>query len=381
MSTRKPRITSLGTLISAAILALAMPAWDGFSGQAEDGFFEGKAFWRQLASPLGGSWSGVPLVEVTAGLSRTQNVAISLDRRIDPGRPVSLEVSDRPLVEVLDELARGQNLDIFLLGPVVCLTPRGEAARLEAAAQSRRHEVRRRPAAVGRKWRSKGPLAWDDLSAPAELLTDLSRQGGFTIVNPRRLPHDLWAAGNLPRLSLSDRLSFILGQFGLTYEMSAEAEAIRLVPIPDMPVPAGDYPAAKGSHRLKSLAKKHKKQTPVAGRSEIRIEKFSVSEVQLEPLLDQLASRLGLTLKLDREAIRSAGIRLDQRVSISATGVTPDELFEKILGPLGLSARRNGKKITIGPSKSSENQPRMNTDKHGTNSSRVFRVFLVACRP
>ena len=361
---RKPRIASIGTLIAAAICALALPAADGLFGQVAGKFLEGRAFERRLASPLGGSWSGVPLGEVTAGLSRTQNVAIALDRRIDPGQPVSLDFSDMPLAEVLDVLAQDQNLDLFLLGPVVCLVPRGEASRLETVAQLRRHEVSRRPPAAGRKWRSKAPLVWDDLSAPAELLTDLSKQGGFTIVNPQRLPHDLWAAGNLPRLALADRLSFILGQFGLTYEMSAEAEAdslkkelaqkgpaIRLVPIPDTPVSARDYPAAKSADRLINLAKKHKKRTPAAGKGEIRIEKFSVSEARLEPLLRHLATRLGLTLELDRKAIVAAGIRLDQRVSLNVAGATPDELFKKILGPAGLSARRNGTKIIIGPLK------------------------------
>ncbi len=315
-------------------------------------WLEGRAVDKQLASPMGASWSGAALGDVVAGLARTHGVAIVLDRRVDPQQKVSLEVFDQTLIDVLAELARTHNLGLYLHGPIACLTPPEEAARLETAARLSRQRIGRLPKPLARRWLAKAPMNWEELTEPAELLSQLSTQGGFTITNPQRLPHDLWAAGNLPKLSLADRLSFILGQFGLTYEISSDS-TVKLVSIPNAPVAEGAYAAGKGAklrvEKWKALAKKQKKARSTGEKEEIRIEKFTAGEVELEPLLRRLASRLGLTLELDREAIRSAGISLDRRVSISLRRVTPDELFEGILSPLGLEAKRRGKTIRIGP--------------------------------
>ncbi len=313
---------------------------------------EGEAFYEQLAAPLGASWSGAALGDVVAGLTRTHGVSIVLDRRVDPQQAVSLEVFDRPLIDVLAELARSHNLGLYLHGPIAWLTPPEEATRLETAARLTRQRIGRLPKPLAQRWLAKAPMSWEELTESDELLSQLSKQGRFTITNPQRLPHDLWAAGNLPKLSLADRLSFILGQFGLTYEISSDS-TVKLVSIPNVPVAEGAYAAGKDAKlrvkKWKARAKKQKKARSTGEKEEIRIEKFAVSEVELEPLLRRLASRLGLTLELDHEAIRSAGISLDRRVSISLTRVTPDELFEEILSPLGLEAQRRGKTIRIGP--------------------------------
>lgn len=347
-----PNPQSLFLLLIAtfALLPSITQAAD-YGGRTADGWREGRDFTQQLAAPLSGTWAQVPLKELTAGLARTQNVAIVLDRRVDPQQPLTLDVADMPMAEALGKVAAERKLEIIYLGPIVYLAPAGEAAGLEAVFKSRRDELRALPASVARRWRSAKTMAWEDLTAPAELVAVLCAEGGFSVTNPDRLPHDLWAAADLPKLALVDRVSFILGQFGLTFEMLPAGKngalqkgaAIKLVPIPDVP---NDNVAQK----TKSPTKYHKKPArPAAGNKELRIERFNVSQAPLEPLLQQIASRLGLTLELDREKITASGIRLDQPVSISATGVTIDELFEKILKPLGLSAEREDKAIRIGP--------------------------------
>jgi hypothetical protein len=54
-------------------------------------------------------------------------------------------------------------------------------------------------------------------------------------------------------------------------------------------------------------------------------------------------------LRIDDEALRRAGISLDQPVSISVTDATADELFEKLLAPAGCSMRREGRTIVVVP--------------------------------
>jgi len=298
------RIIRIASIVAIAAATLSSVV-DAASNSPK--FLTGDAFGEKLVAPLGVSWSGTQLGDVVAGLSRTNNMAIVLDRRIDPQQPVALAVSDRPLIDVLAELARLHNLGMYLHGPVVCLPPPDEAALMEAAARERREHVARLPRSVARRWRAKSPMKWDELTTPAELLARLSKQGGFTIVNPQLLPHDLWGGGNLPKLSLADRLSFILGQFGLTYKIAPSSDnstsRVKLVAIPDAPVAARSYPAGKEAKLLvekwKSRSKRPKTSAANGGQKAIRIEKFTVSEAELESLLRQLAARLGLTLELD----------------------------------------------------------------------------------
>ncbi|MBN2296382.1 MAG: STN domain-containing protein [Pirellulales bacterium] len=321
---------------------------------------EGDAFYEQLATPIGATWSGTRLADVATGLSRSYNVAIVLDRRVDPEQAVSFSVAERPLIDVLVELARRRDLGIYLLGSVACLCPPDTAERVEMAGRARRAEVLRLQSSARQRWSAKESMSWDELSTPRELLSQLAKQGRFEITNLERLPHDLWAAGHLPKLSLADRVSFVLGQFGLTYEISGDSKKIRLVAIPEASASertrkAGDTAkhhveqwktAAKRAMRTKRSAQAKKSRTS-GGKKEVRIEKFTAREVEIEPLLRQLTSRLELTLELDRKAIDLAGISLERRVTVSLQQVTPEEMFEEILAPLGLKATFSGKTVRI----------------------------------
>ncbi len=347
--------------IIQVVLIFSIAAGSSFAGAATEPveWLEGNAFYEQLAEPLGATWSDARLADVAAGLSRTYRTAIVLDRRVDPNQAVTLSVSDRPLIDVLVELARRQKLGLYLLGPIVCLCPADTATGVEAAARARGEEARRLPRSSRRRWSSKASMSWEELGTPAELLLRLAKQGGFEIVNPELLPHDLWAAGNLPKLTLADRLSFILGQFGLTYDISRDAKLIRLVAIPETSAVA-DWgsvgSAAKlrvekwkaGAKRMQAAARS-KKSRKSSGKKVIRIEKFAVEGIELEPLLEQLASQLDLTLELDRKAIESAGISLKQRITVSLERVTPEELFEEVLSPVGLRATFSEKRVRIEP--------------------------------
>ena len=56
---------------------------------------------------------------------------------------------------------------------------------------------------------------------PADLLAQLGRLGDVEIIGIERVPHDLWAAADLPPLSLVDRLTLIAVQFDLTFKVAA----------------------------------------------------------------------------------------------------------------------------------------------------------------
>jgi hypothetical protein len=296
---------------------------------------------QRLAQPLDVFWSNNPLRDAVTNLCRAQRVAILIDRRVDPGQKLSLNVQDVPLQTVLRMVAERCGLGISRLGAVVYLGPPAAAQRLRPIAAAFDRAVRQLPAASQGKFFQSKPLAWEDLSTPRDLLEQLGRQNGVEITGLERLPHDLWAAADLPPLSLTERLTLIAAQFDLSFKIAAGGARLELAPLPedlgalpaDRPAISADRPSAK----------------PAAGVERIRIERLSVRAEPLGPVLRQLAQRLGLELKLDERAIERAGISLDQRVTVLVEDATVDELLHQLLKSTGLGFRRHRNVVEILP--------------------------------
>ena len=76
---------------------------------------------------------------------------------------------------------------------------------------------------------------------------------------------------------------------------------------------------------------------------------MSVQDVPVGVILEKLAARLKLDLRIDHGALQRAGISLKQRVSISVQNVTVDELLFEVIKPTPLRFRRRGNVVEIGP--------------------------------
>jgi hypothetical protein len=74
----------------------------------------------------------------------------------------------------------------------------------------------------------------------------------------------------------------------------------------------------------------------------------------LGPLLQWLAKRLEVELRIDQAGLERAGISLEQQVSFSVTEATLDELFAAVLTPAGCTFRREGSVIYVGPASSAK---------------------------
>ncbi len=304
----------------------------------------GKQLSQTLAQPLDVFWPNNPLREALTGLSRAQRVAILLDRRVDPGQKLSLNVQNVPLQTVLQMVADRCGLGVSRLGAVVYLGPPSAAQRLRPIAAALEKAVRQLPAASQRKFFQSKPWAWEDLSTPRDLLEQLGQQNGIQIAGLERVPHDLWAAADLPPLSLVERLTLIAAQFDLTCKLAAGGARLDLVPVPEsllaLPADRPPIPAEPAST---------KRAEPATSVERIRIQRLSVRAEPLGPVLRQLAQRLGLELKLDEPAIQQAGISLDQRVSVLVENASVDELLHQLLKSTGLSFRRHQNVVEILP--------------------------------
>jgi hypothetical protein len=364
-----------------------MSAADSADARTPAHWATGSTLQQRLDGPVDIVWAETPLRRAIRGLSLAEGVAILIDRRVDPDQKLDAQFSATPLRAALQEVAESRGLGVSLFGPLVYLGPPEAAARLRTISALRDADVRRLPATAAEKFQRMKPLAWDDLATPRDLLKEIAQQGGLGIAGLELVPHDLWAAGDLPPLSLADRLTLVAAEFDLTFDIDAAGTAVRLTPLPKRVAIVRDYPGggdaeataqrfaalaphaeikvAHGRVYVRGTIEDHElitqpqqaaatpKPSPSPAHERLSLKRFTltVTKKPVGPLLEQLARQLKLELAVDKEAIDKAGISLDQRVSFSVKEATVDELFHAVVKPAGLKARRHGNVVDIGPAK------------------------------
>jgi hypothetical protein len=379
---RGPRPPVSARLAAMLLAAAAMAGPAVAESRAASHWATGSALQARLGSPVDIVWAENPLRRAIRNLSQAQGVAVLVDRRVDPDQKLDLQFSGAPLRDALQEIAHRRGLGISLLGPVVYLGPPEAAARLRTLSALREEDVQRLPDPAGRRFSQLKPFKWDDLATPRDLLKQLAKQNGFELANLQLVPHDLWAAADLPPLSLADRLTLLAIQFDLTFSISADGTLVSLAPLPERVAVVRSYPggadpaatarnfsrlaptaeikAARGRVYVRGLvedqeriARPHhadspSKPPPREGLSNKRFT-LTVTKKPVGALLRQLAKQLKLELAIDQQALDRAGISLDQLVSFSVKEVTADELFRAAARPAGLSVHRRGHTVEVAP--------------------------------
>jgi len=367
-----------GALATVAVLAV----WCGriVAGDAPR-WATGSEFQRQLDTPIGVDWADSPLRDAMEGLSRRYGMAMVIDRRVDPGKAVTVSLDDVPLGRAVAVVAEQQNLGICFPGPLVYLGPPKHTARLRTLIEQCHEAARRLPPSASRKLLQARPISWPDFATPKDLLARLAEENGLRLAGLERIPHDLWAAADLPPLPLVDRLCLIAGQFDLTLQLAADGATVALVPIPDRVavvreydggpspaefaakwaalIPGARFKVLEGRIYVQGLVEEHERirppgrtapprKTPQAAEGEKR---YTVRKTRgsLEGVLTQLAPALDIEIRFDRPALAQAGISLEQIVEFDAEQATLDELLTAVLRPAGCAFHRNGRIVEIGP--------------------------------
>ncbi|MGQ9576788.1 MAG: hypothetical protein ACUVUC_15900 [Thermoguttaceae bacterium] len=352
----------------------------------------GAAFQRQLARPVpGASWSNVPLRQAIRGISRATNVAILLDRRVDPDQRLSLTGTGLTVGQLLGRLAEDRRLGMTIPGPLVYLGPPQTSSRLRTVWLLAHQEAQKLPGPTRQKFLALGRLSWPDFAVPREILQDLAARSAVRIEGLEQIPHDLWAGVDLPPLSLVGRILVVAVQFDLSLEVPGDATGVRLVPIPEDVAIVKEYPAGARAHRVarqwaalvpdcqievvgdrirvRGLLEDHERlsgqqaqvphRRPPPPPSGWAHKRFTVNNAKgpLDRLLRDLASRLDLDFRIDQEALARAGISLSQEVSFSVREATIDELLEALLGPAGCTFQRRGNQVEVRPRSSPPAEP------------------------
>jgi hypothetical protein len=345
----------------------------------------GLALRRQLELPAGVAWSGQSLRPGLTSLSKTYGVAIFLDRRLDPDRSLDLHVRDRPLEELLKEVARHAEGELSQIGSVFYVGPATTARRLATLAALRRQDVAALPSDLKSRLTRSEPLAWPELAQPRLVIGEFVAQAGLHLENENEIPLDLWPAVNLPPLPWSDRLSLLLAGFDLTFTIDGASRSVRLVPQPEAPRLAKSYPtrgsAAALAPQLRRLFPEASVEVQggrlavvarweeheqidrlLSGQSITRrpmpktSEKLYSLTVVQEPagrVVRTVADALGKELRYEA----AVGQRLRQPIDLKLENATLEYLLESTLRPLGLSWRMTDEALEIIPAPAGNAQP------------------------
>jgi hypothetical protein len=335
--------------LAAAAMATTALAGSGVAAE-KTALATGYALRQKLAEPTNLLWSEMPLRQAVNELSQTFRVAILLDRRVDPGLKLNLTRRGDSLGATLQAIANDQGLGFTVFGNVVYLGPKDAVERLQGLANLADRQVRHLPPAMKLKFHKLQKLAWNDLASPRDLLAAMAKENGLTIANPDAIPHDLWAAAELPPLSLPDRLTLIASQFDLAVQLANDGRRIELTALPD------NIPTIRDDRRNYSTAasptKRPRATTAAAPQKPLEtvgIGRIVIERKPLDAVLNELARRFELELKIDREAIDAAGIDFHQNISVHQENTTVDRLLGTMLEQAKLAFRRHGRTIEIFP--------------------------------
>jgi hypothetical protein len=331
-------------------------------------------------------WQHVPLQNALSRLNGVFDEPVFVDRRVDPTQRVSLEIEAATLNEVLERLSAAAHLGYSELQSIHYLGPPAAAETLRTVAELRRAEASRLPARFRAALELKQAVTWPRLTEPRQLITALVERRGWRIAHAERIPHDLWAAGELPALAFSDQLTVLMIGFNLTFEIKSAERMLEIVPLQELTIrreyempnqsaatlePLRQVLEEAKSHRrdatklivdarieqherLAELLRGRSAAAPASRSARKTAQRYTlrVEEQPVGAVLNELAARLGRSLEIDSAAIDAAGLSLEKRVSFSVENGDEDELWDAVLRPAGLDYRREGTRLRIVPRRS-----------------------------
>jgi hypothetical protein len=207
----------VGVFITVLVVAAAAGSWPRPSWAAE--LKTGIEFSRALGRETGVDWHEHSLGIAVAELSKHLNVAILLDRRVDPQTPVDLTIQGTTAVQLLDRLATDHQLEIAVVESVIYIAPHGAGNVL--GGRTNQLSKMKLPA----RWRRRTALRWPRLSEPRVRLQQLLSNQALHSSQLEQIPHDLWDAVHLPSMPLFLQVEIILAGFELQLVFDREGTA------------------------------------------------------------------------------------------------------------------------------------------------------------
>ncbi|MFI4874454.1 MAG: hypothetical protein ACIALR_03925 [Blastopirellula sp. JB062] len=226
-------------MANRSVYLLGILSWTLSAGIAPADWNTGVAFEKRLETRVDLHWEEVPLSDALDRLAKSQEIAFFLDRRINPDQLISISAKETPLDLVIQMLAQKASAGSCQVGSAVYIGPPDTAEKLATVAAVQTDFARQSRDGVVHALFEKEAVSWPELTEPRRLLTKLAERNRLSFGNlEAAVPHDLWRAGELPEMAVSESLTLLLAGFGATYRFSEDASGepqLQLIPLPEDP--------------------------------------------------------------------------------------------------------------------------------------------------
>ena len=368
----------------------AKPNWDGITGVM---------------------WNEQPLRDTLEAFASRHNFGFLLDRRVDPGLPLSLDLKQATPRDVFEQASAQCGLGFCELDTVAYLGPPDAAEQLQLLIALRSEQLSRTNRGQAHTLTLLAQSTRDALlsprtfhakllDTPIETLQRLAEEIGYDGTAFERLPHDVWPEVRFPNESPFVVFSLILIGFDRTLAVSNDATKLAPIPIPRELIVTREYkgqvarqlteaelhalapdaeitPISQGVSIKAPLAQAAKiemlivkrttatnaetiKQPAVAIASQNRStstqdalmrlqnERLTANfTAPLDKVLKTLADRMQLELIIDEPSFAAKNVRPDTQISTGFEQATVTEVFEKCLAPVGARFRFEGETVII----------------------------------
>lgn len=343
--------------------------------QQPDEWATGQAFERAVrGSTVSVFWEQAPLKSQLQLLARNQQVAVLLDRRIDPGRKIDWRGRELNFEQFLWQVGEEQQLGVTQVGDMLYLGPRETALVLARQNQqwAARLEEPGFPPALRRQLTEAVRWKFSSAAEPSVWLSQDVRRAGLAVVNPEKLPFDFWEPIDWPALPRYQAWLLLLAGFELGIEL--EEGDLRLV---DLRLPeqmSCDY-SIEGLERTavekmfedlpglkwKSSGKTLTADGPPLDQSQLSKRIAFLRRVSSAPegtrvftlktnaprgsILATIAQQLGVKLEFPEE-VRPL---LDERIELDVHQISLEQLLDKTLRGTGLKHRLEKDRLHLVP--------------------------------
>lgn len=179
----------------------------------------GKKLDLRLKKTVSVSCTESPLAQRVRAFATANDIAIFIDRRIDPELKVNIQRANVTIEQLLLDIASELSIGMCQLDDLIYLGPTATAQSLPIM-WPEIPKVSAKPA---------NRLQWDILSRPREVLNSIAQSGEIKIEGVEQITHDLWEQGSLPPLTPSQQAAIIAVGFGLwPSESKTDSRALKL---------------------------------------------------------------------------------------------------------------------------------------------------------
>lgn len=344
-------------------------------------------FTRELNRPISVLRPQAELRPYLEYLSDLRSIAILLDRRIDPGQVLDIDVRANYFDEGISQIVSAVEGHVVVIADTLFVTQSETAKTLRTRVQRRLEELDQMTSTLTRRvqLQRRFPVSWDMLTSPREILEQVAQRSQLKIENPDAIPYDQWWSGSLAHANVAEALMLILNQFDLEFEWISLTE-IRIVPTDPNPLLQREYrprgltleqglkriesrfpernpEKVENQIRLAALLEEHEevavlvgerptrqRPAPMPASNALDQQRFTLRVVE-QPFggLVGLLRQRGIAVDYDEMTIAEARIDLNQRITLELEKATLHELLTAACGEVGLDFRITDEGVVLFP--------------------------------